>query len=233
MIAKNPRSMEIYDFFYEEFGNLKALTGFTQWDQLNDHPNAKEEINKVINAMVEMTEKEPFNILKPKVVQRVVHDAVMNDSEFRGLNAKFVLKALNHFWGIHGESVLQKHHEQNKLPVVQVEIKDPGYVDALIKNFLNSLRATAPPPKIQDPAKEGKEWQSELERKAVSVEIDPERKPYTIETLEARNRSIRQMQEKTFRERNPEASDEEVALFMQSVLKHEVKIPDKDSKSRR
>lgn len=214
-------------FFYKQFESLKALTGFNQWDQLNEMANAKDEINKVIDAMVEETKREPFNILKPGVVQRVIHDAMMNDGEFRGLNAKWVRRALNQFWGIHGESILQKHHEQNRkdIPLVELTPEQSAKVDQQINEFLAKLRAVAPPPKIKDAAKEGAEWKSELERKAVSTEIDPDRKPYTAETIAERNKRIRAMQEQAFRSRNPEATEEEVQLFMHQASRYEIPEP--------
>jgi hypothetical protein len=214
--------VDMYDFFYDELKMLRALTGIRQWENLNELPDPKKAINDLIDLMIKETNVEPYDIISPKVKQRVIHDAILNDPEFIGLNAKFVRKALHTFWMLHGENILFKHNEQKRKDEGPVVLKDPEAVDVLLKSYLNRLRKTAPPPKIENPQKEGKEWQSELERKAVSTQIDPDRKPYTEESIKERNAKIRGMQEKAFRERNPGASEEDVQLFLQSVKKYEI-----------
>lgn len=222
----------MYDFFYDEFENLKALTGFNQWEKIQE--SGKEEINKIIDLMIDETKREPFKILKPIVLQRVIHDAILNDGEFTGLNAKFVRKALNAWWNIYGGKILEARDQQEKAKPEAPYTGPPIDVKTLVDCYVNRLKnGFVPDKKLTDDEraemarKEGKEWTSDIERKAVSVQPDPERKVYTVETLKERNERIRGMQEKTFRERNPGASEEEVKLFMETMKQHEVKIPSK------
>lgn len=224
----------MFDFFYNEFKNLKALTGFNQWEKLNEGPDPEKAIREVINPMVQVTQFEPFRIVKPAVLQRVIHNAIMTDSDFTGLNAKWVLKVLNAWWNIYGGKILEARDQQEKQAPPVPYTGPPIDVKTLVDSYVNRLKSgMVPDKKLTDEEraeiaqKEGKEWKSDIERKAVSVLPDPERKVYTVETLKERNERIRGMQEKTFRERNPGASEEEVKLFMETMKQHEVKIPSK------
>lgn len=220
----------MFDFFYQEFKSLKALTGFTQWEKLNEMPDPENAIREVINPMVQITQVEPFKKVKPDVLQRVIHNAILTDKEFTGLNAKFVLKALNAWWATYGDKILQAIEQKG--PEVYEKVKlDPeadARVNYMLKSFQRSIESGVfqQVPKSKDPEKEGAEWVSGIERKSVIKEIDPDRKVYSLEDLKKRNEQIRAMQEQAFRSRNPGATDEEVALFMHTAKRYELKLPE-------
>lgn len=162
----------MYDFFYDEFENLKALTGFNQWEKIQE--SGKEEINKIIDLMIDETKREPFKILKPIVLQRVIHDAILNDGEFTGLNAKFVRKALNAWWGIYGQKILEARDAKGPefYQPVKLDAEADARVNTLLQSFYRSIQngvfQQVPDIKPEEVRKQGAEWKSELERKAVS-----------------------------------------------------------------
>lgn len=161
--------MEMFEFFYEEFKTLRAKTGIRQWETLNEAADPKSAINEVINPMVEECEREHFGLIKPEVKQRVIRDAIMNDQDFIGLNAKFVRKALNAFWNLHGERILQaRDQKQNTFHVRELSKEEKQNIDQIANKFLADLlqgdSGIKPVPKA--PIREGREWTSALEIKA-------------------------------------------------------------------
>lgn len=160
-----------YDFFYEEFENLKALTGINQWEKLNTGTDeGMAEINKIIDLMIAELTRDQYKIVKPSVLQRVVHDAILNDPEFIGLNPKFVRRALNAWWNVNGDRVLMARNE-NEVKPVYLSPEDNAKVNVLLESYRRRLLAGDGPrmvPKIESQVaeKEGAEWKSEIEKKA-------------------------------------------------------------------
>lgn len=140
-------ALDMYDFFHKEFKHLKALTGLNQWERLNDSPNAAAEINEIITALVDETKRDPFKMIKPEVLQRVIHDAMMNDDNFIGLNPKFVRKALNAWWGIYGQKLLEARDQRDKEDFQPVKLtkEQNEKVDSLINSYLQTLRSNKVP----------------------------------------------------------------------------------------
>lgn len=216
--------MEMYDFFTDELKSLKALTGIRQWENLNELDEPIKAINNLIELMIRETESDPFDKIKPIVKQRIIHEAILNDPDFIGLNAKFVRRALMMWWNQNGENVLFKIQEEKKKSDPQPVISG-NYPEEILNEWLASVKQVAAPEpqmKPEEIVKKGKEWTSEIERKAVSTIPDPTRTIYTAETIKERNARIREHQIKAFKERNPEASEEEVKLFLQSIKKYDV-----------
>lgn len=130
------------EFFYNEFKMLKALTGFNQWEKLNDGPDPEKAIREIIDLMIIETKRDPFKIVKPEVVQRVIHDAILNDGEFTGLNAKFVRKALNAWWNVYGLKIIEAR-DQKDPNVYEKKPLDPeadARVNVLLKSFERSIK---------------------------------------------------------------------------------------------
>jgi hypothetical protein len=164
--------MEMYDFFYNELQTLKAKTGSLQWEKLNALDNSAKEIDDLINFMVIECGKDPFKCVKPEVKQRVIARAIIDDDEFIGLNAKFVRRALNAWWKVYGDRIIeamnQKSAEVYKMPDRTPE--QTRDLDKKINDYINQLLAGSeikivPKMDSSEVAKKGAEWKSEIERK--------------------------------------------------------------------
>ncbi len=180
--SKNSAGMGMYEFFYEEFQTLRARTGIRQWEMLNDLPKeqAAKEIHTIIDFMCQECNKPPFDIVRPEVKQRVIARAVVEDQDFIGLNAKFVRKALNAWWVTNGDRVIEAINQKEAKVYERVELTpdQKAKIDVMANTYVARLLqgdGPKPIPKLEpdEIKKEGKEWKSELERKAVSVEYRP------------------------------------------------------------
>lgn len=169
----------MYDFFYDQLKTLKARTGFNQWDKLQESKDPVSEIDALIKFMIEVCNTPPFNIVRQGVKQRVIARAVVEDQEFIGLNAKFVRKALNAWWNINGDRVLNTVNQKEISVYEPVELtkEQKEKIDVLANTYVARLLqgdGPKPVPKMKREEFEvvGKEWQSNLERKAVKYK-DP------------------------------------------------------------
>jgi hypothetical protein len=226
MIPEQP--LPLKEFFKQELETLHVKTGFRQLENMMKSEGWEKDVTDLINFMIEECNKPPFNIVRTAVKQRVIARAIVEDQEFTGLNAKFVRKALNAWWTVNGDRVIEATNANPGVKPVELTPEQDAKVNKLINEYVGQLLSGDGPQMIKkiEPsvlAKQGKEWTSNIERKAVSTTPDPERQVYTAETIKERNERIRVMQEKTFRERNPNASDEEVKLFLEDMKKFEVK----------
>jgi hypothetical protein len=215
------------EYFLDLLNDLDKLAGLKQLDKIyaaagDDRGAAITEINRLLNVLCKVSEM--FPLIPEADQQKIITQAVTTEDpkEYHSLNGNIVYKWL-------------ARHKDKYSQVAKAEPEKPAGPPltgearmAQIKKFLDELAKVddlnVSHKKIDAPV-EGKEWVSEVERKAVSTKIDPDRHIYTPETLKERNERIRVMQEKAFRDRNPGASEEEVKLFMESIKKHEVKIP--------
>jgi hypothetical protein len=229
--------MEMYDFFHQELTTLKARTGSLQWEKLNDTAEPATEINNLISYMLEECDKAPFIMVRRDVIQRVIQNAIITDPEFIGLNQKFVRKALNAWWGIYGDKIIQARDQQQAATVkVELTEEQKKNIDRMANNYRASLLQgngfkSVPQVSKEEAAKEGAEWKSNLEQKAVSVTVDPDRKVYNVDGIKKRNDKIREYQEKTFRDKNPAASDDEVKVFLESMRRYLIPIPEQKQQS--
>lgn len=218
------------EYFLDILNNLDKLAGLKQLDKIyaacgDDKGAAITEVNKLINGLVRASTMFPFI---PEADQQKIIDHAVISEEFPSLNANVVYHWLNK----HKDRYFKEsHHVESPQPAAepltgearQAKIQEWLKILGQMQNSMVTTGKMSP----QEFKEKGKEWDSvEIERKAVSTTIDPERKLYTEETLKERNARIREMQEKAFRERNPGASEEQVKLFLEDAKKFEVKVPE-------
>ena len=168
----------MYEFFHQEFQTLKAKTGIKQWEHLNEQPNAAKGIHEVIEFMCQECIKPPFHVVQPIIKQRVISRAIVEDIDFIGLNAKFVRRALNAWWTVNGDRVMEAMNQKESSAYSRVELTEAQKrkIDRIANKYVAEILQGEGPkmiPKIQPEAvkKEGAEWQSNLERKAVCYPI--------------------------------------------------------------
>jgi hypothetical protein len=170
----------MFEFFYAEFQHLRAKTGIRQWEQLNEAPDAAKVIHDVIDFMCQECNKPPFDIVRSDVKQRVISRAIVEDGDFIGLNAKFVRKALNAWWLSNGDRMIEamNQKEAEVYQVVDLTDEQKKNIDNIANKYIAQLLQADGPkvvPQMEKGVaqKEGAEWKSELERKAVSVKYQP------------------------------------------------------------
>jgi hypothetical protein len=105
--------MIMKDFFKKELTTLHLKTGMRQFETLMDKENGIEEIDLLIDLMVQASNYPPFNLIGPDVKQRVIQQAILEDKDFIGLNAKFVVRALNTWWNQNKDRYYEKHLVQS------------------------------------------------------------------------------------------------------------------------
>src|SRR5688572_20894089 len=81
------------EFFLDLLQNLDKLTGLKQYEKLLQTTNPKEEIKTLLDILCRVTDQFPY--IPDEDKKRIISDAVINDQEFIGLNAKIVSKWLN------------------------------------------------------------------------------------------------------------------------------------------
>lgn len=111
------------EFFKQELETLYERTGFKQFINIMQEPDFEDQLKKLLDHMVAECNRPPFNILTDIVKQRIISKSIMDD-EFTGLNAKFVRKALNAWWGVHGQRVLEARDEKNREVYEPVVLSD-------------------------------------------------------------------------------------------------------------
>jgi hypothetical protein len=201
--------MEMYDFFHGELKTLKARTGYTQWEKLNDSPKAADEINDLIKYMIDECVKPPFDLVKDEVKQRVISRAIVEDGDFIGLNAKFVRKALNAWWNVYGGKIIEARDE-SKAPVkVDLDPEADARVNVLLQSFQRSIRngVFQQVPKIttEEAKQEG--------------DVRPKAHIYRSTDLSYKkelDERVRKGRELYFRENYPGGSDEDLKTYLAS-----------------
>lgn len=215
------------DFFLNLLNNLDKLAGLKQLDKIyaihgDDERGRKAEINMLLDVLCRVSSQFPF--IPNHEQEKIITQAVIS-KDFPSLNANVVWHWLNE----HKDKYFKESHHVPKEQVAEPLTGEAR--KAKLDEWMKSLASTEQMiisnkmsnAEIQE---EGKEWASEIERKAVSTQPDPERKPYTLEGIKSRNERIKSMQEQTFRSRNPTASEEEVKLFMISMEKYLIPVPE-------
>lgn len=81
------------EYFLSLLKTLDKLTGIRQYEKLCQTPNPKEEIKLLLDILCRVTDQFPY--IPDDAKKTIISDAVIADSEFIGLNAKFVAKSLN------------------------------------------------------------------------------------------------------------------------------------------
>lgn len=167
---------DMFAFFYSEFESLRAKTGIKQWEQLNEQPERDKAIHDVIDLMVQECQKPPYHVVRDEVKQRVISRAVVEDPDFIGLNARFVQRALNKWWLVNGDRVMEAMNEHKVEDKIELSPAQKRKIDELANKYVSELLQGNGPrmiPKVEHHEKVGAEWKSDLERKAVSVQYQP------------------------------------------------------------
>lgn len=220
------------EFFFDLLNNLDKLAGLKQLDKIyaahgEDAGAAKKEIKILLDVLCNVSAQFPYI---PEVdQQKIITQAVITE-QFPSLNGNDLYKWLVR----HKDKYFKEsHHEatEQKGEPLTGEARQEA-----LKKWLDSLANTQQmfiankmtrDEAAKDAIQNGQEWASDIERKAVSTKIDPDRQVYTPETLKERNERIKALQEKAFRERNPNATEDEVMLFMEQTKQYEIPIPKK------
>lgn len=167
---------DMFTFFYSEFETLRAKTGIRQFEQLNELPDSAKQIHDIIEFMCQECQKPPYHVVRDEVKQRVISRAIVEDQDFIGLNAKFVQRALAKWWMVNGDRVMEAMNQQEPTSKVVLTEEQKRKIDAIANKFLAELLQDDGPklvPKMESGVAkvEGKEWTSDLERKAIQYPI--------------------------------------------------------------
>jgi hypothetical protein len=132
-------------FFKDQLLTLKDRTGYNQFEKLQQEENWREKANQLIQFMVDECNRAPLNMVRDEVKQRVIAQAIVDDHEFTGLNAKFVRKALNAWWHVYGGKLLEARDQIEKTEGASKPVAIPEElvgvpVDTLINEYLKKLR---------------------------------------------------------------------------------------------
>lgn len=170
------QAKDMVEFFHDEFQTLRSKTGIRQWEQLNEQPNAAKAIHDVIDFMCQVCNKPPFHVVRPEVKQRVIARAIVEDTEFIGLNAKFVQKALGSWWAVNGDRVMEAMNQTKPAEPVELTAEQKRKIDQMANKYVEEiLRGDGPQiiPKMEPEVakKEGAEWDSNIERKGISYPL--------------------------------------------------------------
>lgn len=168
------------EFFKQQLENLQARTGIRQLEHLMAKDTWKEDVDQLIKFMIEECSKPPFDVVRQEVKERVITRAIVEDQDFIGLNAKFVRRALNVWWLANGDRVIEAMNAKEAKVYERVELtpEQKAKIDVMASSYIARLLQGDGIKEVPDvgkdvAAKEGAEWKSELERKAVSVKYQP------------------------------------------------------------
>lgn len=192
------------EFFKNQLETLYTRTGFRQLENMMQRqgsddggPLWEQDVRQLINFMVEECEKPPFDSVPTTIKQRVIARAVTEDPEFTGLNAKFVRRALSKWWQDNGDRILEQLNKPKEVPYQPLTPEQHEKVNVMLESYRRRLlsegsMSVVPKMKPEEIKKEGAEWKSELERKAVSVGYKP---AMTAEDISARELHMRYIRE--------------------------------------
>jgi len=165
-----PSEKGMYEFFHDEFQSLRAKTGIRQWEQLNDQPDSAKVIHDHIQFMCKECDKPPFHVVDAKVKQRVISRAIVEDGDFIGLNAKFVRKALNAWWMVNRDRVMEALNDHKIADKIQLTPEQSRKIDEIANRYIAELLqggGPRPVPEVENAEKQGAEWTSDIERRAI------------------------------------------------------------------
>ncbi len=191
----------MFEFFYEEFQNLRLKTGIRQWEQLNEQPDAAKVIHDAIEFMCQECVKPPYHVVRDEVKQRVIGRAIVEDQEFIGLNAKFVQRALAKWWTVNSDRVMEAMNEHKVEQKIELTPEQKRKIDDMANRYVAELLQGDGPkmiPKIdgRTAEMEGAEWTSALEHKATGY-----KDPHSPEWYALRDR-IRRTASEFYKERH-------------------------------
>lgn len=159
----------MFDFFKLALDKLANRTGFKQLENMMMKDTWEQDVKELINFMIDECKKPPFNVVAPVVKQRVIWNAIVEDKEFTGLNAKFVNRALHAWWRLNGDRVMEKLNGNTETKLVELTPEQSKAVDEKINAFIAELRSgggmqSVPKIDSQEAKKSGAEWRSNLEQ---------------------------------------------------------------------
>jgi hypothetical protein len=102
------------EFFMKELDTLHLKTGLRQLENLMAKPDWQQDIDLLVDLMVQACNYPPFNLIGVDVKQRVIQQAIIEDKDFIGLNAKFVVRSLNTWWNHNKDRYYEKHLVQQE-----------------------------------------------------------------------------------------------------------------------
>jgi hypothetical protein len=200
-------------FFKEQLETMKDRTGYNQFEKLQQEPNWKEKANQLIQFMVDECNRPPFDMVQDAVKQRVIAQAVVDDGEFTGFNAKFVRRALNAWWQVYGGKLLEARDQMQKEQPSTTRADVPPEllaipVDTLIGDYLQTLRkGFSEVPKVSE--KEAKEEGQDRPKAHIYRSTDLSYKKQIDER-------VRKGRELYFRENYPGATEEQLQEYLKS-----------------
>jgi transposase len=158
------------EYFLDILNDLDKLAGLKQLDKIHaaagdDRGAAITEINKLLNGLVRVSEMFP---MIPEAEQKRIIDHAVIAEEFPSLNASVVYKWLARY----KDKFIQIPQEPEKPqePPLTGEARK-AQLDKWLASLKGTENMTVRPMDRKEIATEGKEWVSEIDRKAVSVGI--------------------------------------------------------------
>lgn len=137
MIEKNA---VLREFFIKEFDTLQMKTGIRQLENMAKEKTFDEDMNQLIEFMIEECNKPPFDLVGVDIKMSVIREAIVEDKDFIGLNAKFVRRSLGSWWQFNGGRYLEKHMQS--LPKEeQPEPAPPEVREKYLKEWEEKVKA--------------------------------------------------------------------------------------------
>jgi hypothetical protein len=199
-------------YFKNELTNLKMKTGLNQFENMKLEPDWKDKANALVYELVAVATSDPFNKVKPDVIQRVLTDAVLNDKDFIGWNPKWVRITLNAWWAVYGGKILEAIAELEKKEAPPAPYTGPPIdVDVLINTYVARLKESPMVRKVPDVSPEEAKKEGKVRPKAhFHSKTDA---AYIAEV----NERIRRGREIHFRQNYPGATEDEVQAYLISL----------------
>lgn len=121
------------EFFLNLLNKLDKLTGFRQMDKLMAMPDAKQEINELLDILCGTCRQ--FNYIPEDDQKKIITENVITDADFQGLNAKILYKW---FHANKGKFLKELAHEETK-PVEGYKILEGEAREEKIKEWLGAI----------------------------------------------------------------------------------------------
>lgn len=195
------------EFFLNLLSNLDKLAGLRQIEKIyashSDQNEAKREINALLDLLVNICQSFPY--IPEQEQKRIIHHCIITDPELTSLNARIVYKWLNTQKDKYYKELAHIPTETTAEPIAK---DDPRYEEHL-QNWLKALEP------MQERINVTSKRERALPQQAREGVI--EYTPLSKEEVDARENHRRELSEKSFRDRHPNATEEEVKQFLESI----------------
>jgi hypothetical protein len=194
-------------FFKNEFKTLEIKTGLKQYDKIMERDDHEEIMNALLDEMVRVCGL--YSFIPDNDKENIIKQNILTDPEFTGFNGKIIYKwlaAAKHLY------FKEQAHIDSKAPA-GYKVLEGKERDEAIKKWLASLGdGVNQVPKMSsvEIQREGKEDKIVRRGTGYKAETNTE----FILDYAARVRAGR---DKIYRERHPEATDEEVNKFLDNT----------------